>query len=81
MIFYFSLIEILPNFVEAFILDWLLQTVTYPLCFKRGIGTLTVFIFKVELPTNGLQDVSFLVTKSIQTRKHCCEASGPSPVI
>ena len=34
-------------------------------------------ILKTELLKNCLQDISFLVLKSIQTLKSCCEAIGP----
>ena len=88
MIFAFSLIEILPNFVEAFVLDWLLGYIKltcnsyYPLCFKKQTPDLLLYLpFKVELSTKGLQSISFSFLERIQTRKKCCETIGPSLVI
>ena len=47
----------------------------YPLCFEEQTQGIVLHLpFKVELPTNDFQDISFLVSKSIQTRKHCCDA-------
>ena len=75
-------IELLPNFVESIILDWSLYSdilstlaiVIYVLCFKKQKkpveGFMSVF-FKEELRTHVLQDMFFLVLKSIQTWKNC----------
>ena len=59
-----------------------LATVIYSLCFKKQTLELLLHLsFKAELPANGLSDISFLVLKSIQTWKNCCEAMEPSLVI
>ena len=59
-----------------------LATIVYSLCFKKQTLELLLHLsFKAELPTNGLQDISFLVLKSIKSWKNCCEAIGPSLVI
>ena len=51
--------------------------VIYPLCFKKQTLGLSLYSsFKVELPTSSLQNISFLVFKSIQTWKNCCEVIG-----
>ena len=88
MIFAFSLIKILPNFVEVLILDWLLYilkenaTAFYPFYFKKQTLKLLLYLsFKVELLTYGLQVISFLILKSIQTCKSYCEAIGLSLVL
>ena len=65
MIFTFPRTETIPNVEEAFILDWLCyanmlskpETVIYSLCFKKN--------GKMELSSNGLLDITFLVLKSI----------------
>ena len=45
-----------------------LATIVYSLCFKKQTLELLLHLsFKAELPTNGLEDISFLVLKSIQT--------------
>ena len=54
--FAFSHVEILLNFVKAFILHWL-----------HTLKLLLHLSFKAEIPTNGLQDISFLVLKPIHT--------------
>ena len=62
------------NFVEVFVLDGYsdvlnkFPAVIYSLCFKKQILELLLyFCFKVEIPTNGLQGISLLVLKSVQT--------------
>ena len=45
-----------------------LAAIAYSLCFKKQTLELLLHLpFKAELPTNGLQDISFLVLKSIKT--------------
>ena len=52
-----------------------LATVFYPFCFKKQTLEVLLYLsFKVEVPTNGLQDISFLLLKSIQTWKNCCKS-------
>ena len=84
---FLSLSKILLNFVEVFVLDGYsdvlnkFPAVIYSLCFKKQILELWLyFCFKVEIPTNGLQDISLLVLKSIQTWKYCCDAIRSSTV-
>ena len=44
-----------------------LAAIVYSLCFKKqALELLLHLYFKAELPTNGLQDISFLVLKSMQ---------------
>ena len=59
-----------PNFVEAFVLEGLplskLATVIYPPCFKKRTLELLLYLsFKIELPTNGYQNISLLVLKNL----------------
>ena len=63
--FAFSHVEILLNFVKAFILHWL-----------HTLKLLLHLSFKAELPTNGLQDISFLVLKLYTREKNCCKVIG-----
>ena len=75
-----------PNFVEAFVLEGLrlskLATVIYPPCFKKQTLELLLYLsFKIELPTNGYQNISLLVLKPILTGKICCEGIEPFLVI
>ena len=69
MILTILLIKIFPNFVEEFILNWLRRYIkeTYRIYLfslfreKQTLEILLYFSFKVELPTNGLQEVEKLV--------------------
>ena len=71
-IFPFPLIEILINFVEAFILHYCdmlnkLAVIACSLCFKKQTLEFLLYLSsEAELPSNGLQDISFYVLKSIQ---------------
>ena len=58
-----------------------LQQIVYSLCFKKQRLELLLHLsFKAELPTNDLQDISFLVLYSIHMWKNCCEAIRASLV-
>ena len=68
------------NFVEAFILNRLLwyklPTVMYPLCFeKQTLELVLKSSFKVKLPTNDLQDISWFQN---QSRRENTVAMPPS---
>ena len=63
--------KILPDSVEIFIVDWLLSSCLSSLFLERNTKTFIVFVFKyslkVQLSTYGLQDISILLWKFIQT--------------
>ena len=52
-----------------------LATIVYFFCFKKQTLELLLHLsLNAEFPTHDLQDISFLVLKSIQTWKNYCEA-------
>ena len=83
MIFAYSSIEILPNFVEALLFigyyDILskLATVIYPLRLKKQTLEILLYLsFKLEHPANGLQDISCLVLNLSRRGKTVEKPSG-----